>query len=83
MSLDPTIYADAFWPSQGEDDRTLVTNTDLHYLGQLIDETQIIEYDPTRLSSQFQLMGEFFFRNTKGNIKLTDISANYKLTKRI
>ena len=80
MSLDPTTYVDAFWPSQGEDDRTLITSRDVYHPGLILDESHIIEYDPTRESTQFQKMGEFFFRNTKGNYKLTDISANYKLT---
>lgn len=80
MSFDPTLYVDAFWPSKGETDRTVVTDAvDLYHLGQIIDNDEIIDFDSMRLSSQYQLMGEFFFRNTKGNYKLTDIGANYKL----
>ena len=81
MSFTPTTYVDGYWMSAGESDATLLgVNDDLYRLGQIIDNKGIIGFDPAYNNIQHQLMGQWAMKNTKGNFRLSDITANYKLT---
>ena len=80
MGLPVTTYADAFWMSSGEDDDSAKTSGELHRLGLIVDDKEIIEYQPGYANTSYQQMGLFYFKNTKGNYDLKDIAANYKLT---
>lgn len=80
MSFTPTTYVDAYWMSAGESDVTLVTDEDLYRLGQIIDDKEIIGFDPSYTNISHQLMGQWSMKNSKGNYKLTDINADYKMT---
>lgn len=80
VDLEPTAFIDAFRLSSGEDDADLYTTEDMYRLGQLIDEESILNFDPSYNIKQHPLMGSWDIKNSKGNYKLTDIPANYKLT---
>lgn len=81
MSFSPTTYVDAYWMSAGESDATLLgVNSDAYRLGQIINDKEIIQFDPAYSNISHQLMGSWSMKNSKGNYKLTDIQANYKMT---
>ena len=80
MSFDPTVFIDAWRPSAGEDDDTLVIGEDMYLLGQLVDEKEIIDFDVSYKNKSHQQMGLWYMKNSKGNYNLMDIPANYKVT---
>ncbi len=80
VDLEPTLFIDGFRLSSGEDDTDLYTTEDIYRFGQLIDDESALNFEPSYNIKQHPLMGSWDIKNSKGNYKLTDIPANYKLT---